>query len=302
MEIDTSLNSLSIFEALASDTRLKIINLLAHKESNIKEIADELYLSSSIVTRHIKKLEEASLIKTKIKAGKAGSQKVCSLAIDQLFIRFPKIIYPQYKKYSSSIKLGHFFDFDVTPTCGLATPQNYIGIVDQPKYFMDENRMNAELIWFSEGYVEYKIPNMLVDGQVPELLELSLEIASEFPESNNNWPSDISFYINDSFIGKWTVPGNFSDVKGRLNPEWWPKTNSQYGLLKTLRITKNQTVMDSEIISHNTINDLDFDNSFVKIRIAIDFDSENVGGVTIFGNNFGNHKQNINYNLYYSES
>lgn len=302
MEIDTSLDSLSIFEALASDTRLKIINLLAHKESNIKEIADELYLSSSIVTRHIKKLEEASLIKTKIKAGKAGSQKVCSLAIDQLFIRFPKIIYPQYKKHSSSIKLGHFFDFDVTPTCGLATPQNYIGIVDQPKYFMDENRMNAELIWFSEGYVEYKIPNMLVDGQVPELLELSLEIASEFPESNNNWPSDISFYINDSFIGKWTVPGNFSDVKGRLNPEWWPKTNSQYGLLKTLRITKNQTVMDSEIISHNTINDLDFDNSFVKIRIAIDFDSENVGGVTIFGNNFGNHKQNINYNLYYSES
>lgn len=300
MEIDTSLDSLRIFEALASDTRLKIINLLAERECNIKEIANELYLSSSIVTRHIKKLENANIIKTTIRAGTAGSQKICALTIDQMFIRFPKVIYPQFKKYSSTIKLGHFFDFDVKPTCGLATPTNYIGVVDEPMYFMDANRMSAELLWFSEGFVEYKIPNMLKDGQIPELLELSLELSSEFPESNNNWPSDISFFINDTFVGKWTVPGNFSDVKGRLNPAWWPAANSQYGLLKTLRITKNQIVMDSEVISNKTIKDIEFDNSFVKIRIAVNSNSENVGGVTIFGNAFGNHKQDINYNLFYS--
>ncbi|MCP4124207.1 MAG: winged helix-turn-helix transcriptional regulator, partial [Bacteroidetes bacterium] len=59
MEVSTTTESLAIFEALASDTRLKIVNLLADRERNIKELANELYMSSAIVTRHVKQLEKA---------------------------------------------------------------------------------------------------------------------------------------------------------------------------------------------------------------------------------------------------
>lgn len=301
MEIDTTLDSLPVYEALASDTRLKIINLLADRERNIKEIASDLYMSSAIVTRHIKKLEEANIIKTERQPGKAGSQKVCSLAIDQLFVSFPRLLYPHYEKYSTTINLGHFTDFYVEPTCGLATKDNYIGKVDQPMFFMDSQRVNAELIWFSEGFIEYKIPNMLKEFQKPELLEVSFELSSEFPASNNNWPSDITFYINEVKVGKWTVPGNYSDVRGKLNPKWWPSTNSQYGLLKTIRINHRETVMDSESISDITLKDINFNSTLIKIRVAVESDSENVGGLTIFGKKFGNHAQDIEYTLYYSE-
>lgn len=302
MEVHTTTESLDIFEALASDTRLKIVNLLAEKERNIKEIASELYMSSAIVTRHIKQLEEANIIKTERHPGKAGSQKICSLAIDQLFIRFPRVLYPEYEQHRTDIKVGHFTDFNVEPTCGLATKNNYIGNLDDPKHFMNAERMDAEILWFSEGFVEYKIPNLLAKNEKPELLEISLELSSEFPVSNNNWPSDITFHINDVCVGTWTVPGNFSDVQGRLTPNWWPKDNSQYGLLKILRVNKKETLIDGESLSTVNLSQLNFNLPLMKLKISVDSQSKNVGGLTIFGSNFGNHKQDIQSTIYYSES
>jgi predicted transcriptional regulator len=301
MEIDTSLDSLIVFEALASDTRLKIINLLAKKEMNIKTLAEELFMSSAIVTRHIKKLEDAHIVKTERAPGISGSQKICKLAIDQLFVQFPKIIYPEYEKINTTIKLGHYTNYQVEPTCGLATKNYEIGTPDEAKYFMASDRMNAEIIWFSKGFIEYKVPNILKAYQHPEVLELSFEISSEFPGSNNNWPSDITFFVNDVNVGSWTVPGNYADVRGKLTPKWWPDTNSQYGLLKTLRINKTQTNIDGDYISAVTINDIDFKSDLTTFRFCVNPDSTHVGGLTIFGKSFGNHEQDIEYTLYYSQ-
>lgn len=300
MEVSTTTDSLPIFEALASDTRLKIVNLLAEKEMNIKELADKLYMSSAIVTRHVKQLEEANIIKTERIPGKAGSQKVCSLAIDQLFIRFPRVLYPEYEQHRTSIKIGHFTDFSVEPTCGLATKDNYIGNLDDPKHFMNSQRMDADILWFSQGFVEYKFPNMLTVNEHPEMLELSLELSSEFPVSNNNWPSDITFYLNDKKIGTWTVPGNFSDVRGRMTPSWWPKENSQYGLLKILRINHKETLIDGEAISDINLKDIDFSQPLMKLKISVEEESKFVGGLTLFGSNFGNYNQDIESTIYYS--
>lgn len=302
MELDTSLDSLLVYEALSSDTRLKIINLLADKERNIKDLAQKLYMSSAIVTRHVQKLEEAKLIKTKRAPGKAGSQKICFLAIDQLFVKFPATLYPEYQKHTHSIKLGHFTNYEAEPTCGLATKNHIVGITDEPMYFMDSDRIHAEILWFSQGFVEYKVPNTLKKSQTPEVLELRLEMSSEFPGSNNNWPSDVTFFVNNTKVGTWTVPGNYSDVRGRLTPEWWPDTNSQYGLLKTLRINSVQTNMDGVLISNTTISDINFDSSLMTFRIEVNPQSENVGGLTLFGEHFGNHAQDIQYRLYYSET
>lgn len=301
MEADTTLASLSIYEALASDTRLNIINLLAVKDRNVKELAEELYMSSAIMSRHIQKLEEANLIKTTRAPGKGGSQKICKLAIDQLFVNFPTTIYPEYLKHSTSIRLGHFTNYEALPTCGLATNSHIVGIADEPMYFMDSERIDADIIWFSQGFIEYKIPNILKKTQTPEVFELSLEISSEFPGSNNKWPSDITFYVNNKDVGTWTVPGNYSDVRGRLTPKWWPSTNSQYGLLKTLRINSTQTNVDGELISDITINDLDFESDLITFRFAVNADAKHIGGLTIYGKQFGNHDQDIQCTIYYSE-
>lgn len=302
MEINTDLDSLHVLEALASDSRLKIINLLAHGDYNIQQIAKKMYMSSGIVTRHIQKLESAGLVYTKRIPGKTGSQKICSLAIDELYVRFPSKIFPHYQSHNFSIPVGHYTDFYAVPTCGLASSEYYIGKLDEPKFFMDSQRMDAELVWLSQGFLEYKLPNMLSLNQKPEMLEISLEISSEFPVSNNNWPSDISFYINDVDVGSWTVPGNFSDVRGKLTPKWWPTQNSQYGLLKTLRITPHETLMDGEAISTMSLSDIPFNGTLIKIRVAIEEDAKNLGGLTIFGQKFGNYPQNIECKLYYSEN
>jgi predicted transcriptional regulator len=301
MEINTQLDSLPILEALGSESRLRIINLLADGEFNIKQIAEKLYLSSGIVTRHVKQLEEAGLISTKIVSTNSGSHKICRLAVDELYIRFPSNVFPDYNIHQTYIPVGHFTDYYATPTCGLATQQNYIGELDEPMYFMDSKRMEAEIIWLTDGFLEYKIPNLLnLETENPELLEISLEMASEFPVSNNNWPSDIGFYINDIYVGNWTVPGNYSDVRGKLTPDWWPDRNSQYGLLKTLRITAHETLVDGDSISEVNLNDIPLDGSLIKIKLAVENTNDHSGGLTIFGKQFGNYPQHIIYKMYYS--
>src|SRR5699024_2560482 len=83
MQPDISENSLKTFEALASDVRIKIIQLLSDKQMNIKDLASALNLSSAIISKHVKKLEEANLIKTERIPGISGLQKVSILKVDQ---------------------------------------------------------------------------------------------------------------------------------------------------------------------------------------------------------------------------
>lgn len=302
MEINLAKESLTILEALSSDTRINIIHSLSERDKNIKDLSNELFMSSAIVSRHIKKLEEAKLIKSYRIPGKFGSQKMCALAIEKLYITFPSVIYPKFSKHTQTIQLGHYTNYKVTPTCGLSTRNKVIGIPDDTMYFMDPERVKAEIIWFTSGFVEYKIPNLLKYNEKPEVLELSFEISSEFPGSNDNWPSDITFYVNDMEVGTWTVPGNYSDVRGKLTPNWWPDTNSQYGLLKNLRINSTQTNMDGELISNTTINDIDFSENLITFRFEVKDSAKNVGGLTIYGKSFGNYPQDIDCTLYYSQS
>lgn len=131
------------------------------------------------------------------------------------------------------------------------------------------------------------------------MIEISLEIPSEFPVSNDNWPSNISFTLNGNFIGKWTSLGNYSDMRGVKNPNWWSRKNSQYGLLKNIRIFKNETLIDSEKLSDAKLSDFDFSDPLFSLKISVNKDAENIGGVTLFGKEFGNHDQNINFRIYY---
>lgn len=299
MKIDTSEQWLPFYEALASKVRLKIIHLLSDKTMNIKELAAKLNLSSAILTMHIKKLEAAGIVKAERTYQNGVVQKLCTLAIDSAQITFPKKNGEPRQYHEFSLPVGHYTDFFVTPTCGLATQEKVIGYFDDPRYFMDPQRVNAAILWFTRGYVEYKVPNHLLPGQQPHELEISLEIGSEAPGVNNNWPSNISFFINNIKIGIWESPGDFGDKRGIYTPSWWSSGVNQYGMLKVVRITDSGTYIDGFKISEVCISDIDITNKLWSFRVAVCDDSEHIGGATIYGAGFGNYNQDIIFKLYY---
>lgn len=296
MDLNISYDSLAVFEALSSKVRIDIIKLLSKEKLSNKEIADKLGISSAIVTMHIKKLEEAFIISSE----RVGKKKISSLRVDEINIHFPEKIFNAFDTKETCIPVGHYTNYEVSAPCGLATPQEFIGNVDEPKFFMDTRRMDAGIIWFTKGFVEYQSPNYVEEDERVEMIEISMEIGSEFPFYNNNWPSDITFYLNDINLGTWTSPGDYADIRGKLTPDWYPDNLNQYGLLKTIRITKHLTNMDGEPLSNITINDIPTHNERWKLRFEVNENAKNVGGCTLFGKSFGNYAQDITIKTYYS--
>ena len=302
MELDLTNASLPIYEALANETRLAILRELGDKKKSISEIGQKLAISNALMTKHIRKLEEAQLIKTEKGSGQDWKKKYLSLKTDFININFPAKVFPEMNLTSQSVKIGHFTDFKAEPSCGMATKDRLIGALDDPKSFLDQERVDASIIWLNNGFLEYKIPNPLKNGEKIELLEISMEIASEFPISNNYWPSDLSFYLNNHCIGSYTVPGNFSDVRGSLTPQWWIDEFSQYGLLKHLRSNRYDTSLDGEKLTDHNLNEIDLDHSdFFTFKIVAPATAENAGGLTIFGDRWGNYPQDLLFNFYVSE-
>ncbi|OWA37234.1 transcriptional regulator [Saccharibacillus sp. O16] len=299
MQLEIDQSSLVVYEALASEVRIKIIQLLSKNKMNIKELAEQLGISSPIVIKHIKKLEDAGIIKTEKVPGKSGLQKLSILKVDHIEINFPKKIFHSFDSYETSVPVGHYTDFDLKPTCGLASEKDFIGPVDDPKYFMDPKRMEAEILWFTQGFVQYSVANFLKKEEKLQQFEISMELSSEFPFSNDVWPSDITFTLNGIELGTWTSPGDFADTRGKLTPDWWPHNLNQYGLLKTIRITGHGTYVDGDPMSDISIADLDTSCDRWTLRIEVKEDAENVGGATIFGKKFGNHNQDILFKMYY---
>lgn len=299
MNITTDEKYIEVFQALSSTVRLKIINLLSKKPMNVKDIANSLQLSTSITTMHINKLEIANLIECKREKIKSGTQKLCTLKSGNITIEFPRTNSEEINFHEFNLPVGHYTDFSVEPTCGLSTIEKIIGMYDDPRYFLSPERVNIGILWFSKGYVEYKIPNYLLSNETPEKLEITMELSSEAPSYNTNWPSNITFFFNGINVGNWLSPGDFADKKGKFTPSWWNPEVNQYGLLKVLTIDNTGTYIDGQKISNVNLDDVQIKLKTWTFRLAVLNDSPNVGGLTIFGKGFGNYNQDINFKLFY---
>ena len=298
----TSLDDgLETFKALWADTRIQILNILLENEQmSMNQLATELNISNGALTGHIKKLEECGLINISNESAGHGNQKMCSVTQDRIIVDIKKPI--DYKNvFETEIKVGQFSRHQVWPTCGIATSESVIGEFDDIRYFNHPDRFTANILWFTKGYVEYTIPNLIPSNQRITQLSISAELSSEAPGIDNNWPSDISFYINDTKIGMWTSPGDFGDVHGMFTPQWWPQNWNQYGLLKLLVINDYGTYIDGLKISDVSTLSLHLDyNSDIRLRLAVENDSEHVGGITLYGKSFGNYDQDIRVAINYA--
>lgn len=294
---------LEVFKALGSELRINIIKLLQENhEMNMNELATSLGITNGALTSHIKKLEESGIIQVMTERGGHGNQKICKVAVDKIVVDVESEETEEDQNiYNTEVKVGHYSDYNVYPTCGLATSKAIVGEVDDPRYFSHPDRINAGILWFTKGYIEYMIPNLLPSATKINQITVSLEISSEAPGINNDWPSDISIFLNDVKIGTWTSPGDYGDVQGIFTPDWWFPNWNQYGLLKMIVINKKGTFVDGLKISDVTINQFNLDyKSTVRFKFEIEEDAKNIGGITIFGSEFGNYNQDIKVRIAYS--
>jgi predicted transcriptional regulator len=299
-------DGIHVLRGLASPVRMRILQLLHEEGSlNVNEISHRLGLPQSTVATNIQALEEAAVIDTKTVKAKKGHQKICAVKYDEIILRFESASKQRDDDLVEvAMPLGLFTSCEVSAPCGLCSTEGVIGLLDVPDFFLDPNRVQAALIWFGRGYVEYKFPNnaKLLNSHI-EALEFSMELSSEVPGTNLNWPSDITLWVNDLPIGTWTSPGDYGDKRGVYTPHWWKLEGSQYGKLKTWRINNKGSFIDGVRISGVTIEDIGLpEHHSIRMRIGIDSKASHPGGVNIFGKGFGNYDQDIVMRLHLTRS
>jgi predicted transcriptional regulator len=286
--------SLPFFKAMSSGVRIQILNILTKEPGmNLNELSGRLGITGGALTSHIRILEDAGIIETKNIAARHGVQKICMVISEKYLMYIGRADYDQ-SSYNVEISPGHYIDYEVTPTCGVATPERIVGIYDTPPYFADPERFNAQILWFTTGFVEYEIPNYLPEGSVCKELVIQAELGSEAAAFNNDYKSDIHFSINDKPVGIWQSPGDFGGVKGFYNPDWWVLTMNQYGILMEIRINAQGSFIDGHRVSDVPLEALGIvPKKRIRLRLAVPAGLTNSRGLTIYGRGFGNYNSGI---------
>lgn len=301
MLVTTLDDCLEIAKALSSELRINILQAVRQSPLNVAEIAEKFDLPMSTAAVNIKKLEDAGLIITELIPGSRGTQKMCAAVVTRIVINLESQQENHENFVSILMPIGHFIDCSVSPTCGMVGDSSIIGEVDDPRTFYEPERFSAQLLWFRKGYVEYRFPNRTPHGSVVQSLELTMEVCSEAPLFNLDWPSDITIWMNGIEIGTWTSPADFGGERGYLTPEWWGTQNTQYGLLKTWRVARDGSYLDGRKISEVKVSDLSVaDKPYIAVRIGVKPDAVNDGGINLFGRRFGNYETDLMLRLDYA--
>lgn len=281
--------------ALASPVRIRIMQALGSRSMNVGELSETLDIPMSTTALAVKTLEEAGIITTETQPGARGAMKLCSRKLDTIFIRLAPEEKEESNVLAQEIPLGGYSRAEgIMPTCGLAGLETMIGGMDVPAMFYSPERFHVQLLWFRQGALEYRFSIPHIDQMEIDWLELSFEACSEAPMYRDPWKSDIAVAINDQRLGLWTCPCDCGGRRGKLTPAWWPALSTQFGFLKTWRVTREGTMLDGVRMSDVTIDDLQLRReAYIKVRIEVPADAQNVGGINLFGESFGDYPQAI---------
>ncbi len=295
-------NDVEVLKGLASELRVRILELLREQSMNVNELTRALDMPQSTVATNVQILESAGLIRTETVKARKGSQKICHNVYEEMLIQFPQTRKSEDDLIEVQMPIGLYTSYEVSAPCGLCSTEGIIGYLDVPDDFLNPGRMKAGLLWFEKGHVEYKFPNNSLYKDKPvRKIELSAELSSETPGTNKNWLSDITVWINDVEIGYWTSPGDFGDRRGKLTPLWWKLEGSQYGLLKHWIVTEEGSYVDGVRVSGVTLADLNLPaHHSIRVRLGIKEEAEHLGGLNIFGRGFGNYDQDLVLRLLFS--
>lgn len=287
---------LPVAKALASETRQAMLALLTDQVLNVSELAAAMNLPHSTVSFNVNQLQAAGLVSVTAEPGTRGTQKLCAKRYDEVHIRLPGAEVEKAPNVATvAMPIGSYRFVDARPSCGLVSETKIIGMLDDPRSFFEPEHVHAQLLWIAgSGFVEYAFPNNVPYGCAPRTLELSMEVCSEAPGFNPEWPSDLTLAINDVEVGTWTCPGDFGGTPGLMTPAWWPIERTTHGLLKQWSVTGEGTLIDGRTLSAVSLADLRLGQSHhIKVRLAVKDDARHRGGLNLFGRKFGNYPQDI---------
>lgn len=293
--------ALAVIRAVDSETRLSMLSLLSHNPMNVSELTSAMGLPHSTVNFNLKLLEEAGLLDVQYMPGTRGRQKLIGKRYEEILIKLPgAAVSAQPNIVEISMPIGNYRHSEVAPTCGLATESKLIGLVDDPRSFFEPEHVFAQIIWFRHGSLRYEFPNNLPHGAEASELEISLELCSEAPEHDLDWPSDITVWVCGTEIGTWTSPADFGGSRGKVTPLWWPINHSQFGVLKRFKINREGTFIDGKRVSGVSIGSLSLSGQHqIPVKIGVKEGARYQGGVNLFGRRFGNTEQDILMRLWY---
>ena len=168
LTLDNKEQVILVGKALSSEVRIDILKLLKKGDRNINEIAELLQIPQSSAVSHIKVLEECGFIQTELVPGVRGNMKLCHIVGESVTVTMEMKIEEDFEIISMPI--GHFVDYYVEPTCGIASEKNRIGEEDEPRCFFEPDRVQAQIIWLGCGYLEYRFPNhQLIEKRIKEI-------------------------------------------------------------------------------------------------------------------------------------
>lgn len=294
-----------VCKALSSEVRLKILYALKDFPKNISDLASMLDIPLSTMTTHIRILEQAKLISVTSLPGSRGTQKRCALGVSSVYFELKdspeKPISNVTLLSTVEMPIGNYFDYHVTAPCGIVSEKKQLFPYDDPSCFSNPKRMEAQLIWLTTGYLEYRFP---LDATFPfymdiERIEFSFEICSETYSYNEFWKSDVTVWINQKEIGYIECPGDHGGRHGLYSPEWWDDTSTQYGDLCNIILTKDGCTLNAYTTDKYNIHSLDIHSqSYISLKLGVKQDARYVGGMNLFGEKFGDHPHAITLRIY----
>ncbi len=288
---------LELFKTLGSEVRMRILSLLSgNGEMNLGELAQALGVTQGALTTHIRMLEQQDLILVEVRHSDRGLQKICSLKENEILLN----VYPSFEEnrtnmYRTEVPIGHYTDYSVRPGCGLMTDSTLVGTSNDARVFSYPERLEAQMFWFHDGYIEYRIPNLLPDNHRIVQLTISLEMSCAEQGSLQDLYSDIDYYLNGRKIGSWLAStGDRSVSHGIYTPAWNVSPMRQHGFLKMLVINNSAVFIDGVKVM-DTGTDWPFldENGDMRFRIESHPSKEHPGGIALYGDRFGNYNQNI---------
>lgn len=300
---DTTKISL-IGRALSSPIRIEIMRALNKKPMLLSQIAEEFDLPISSAAFHMRVLEEGGLVTYEFSTKRKGTLKWYSYAASrrlEIALRADNLKQEKPSSFIYSINIGDYIDAEFTKNCGIATEKEHI-MEDNPKQAFINERKDAQLIWMKPyGFLSYLLPNDYSDkGELSEI-NFSLEICSEAMGYNNEYPSDITFWVNDVELCTYTCPGDFGDRYGKFTPPWWFKESTKYGLLTNVSVKEKGVFLNEKLVNKKIgIKDLHLTQSNrTTFKLGVKKDAAHLGGFNIFGEKFGDYNQAIIFTARY---
>lgn len=293
----------ALCDALGSEVRLKILRQLQRPPftPTVSQLKKDLHIPLTTLLFHLEKLQKAELITVSYKSSAYGAQRFVARKLHGANLSFyyneetPPV--PRQSE-TQEMAIGMFTDFEGNLFNFCTEDSNFTSLSDN--CYMPE-RQNAQLIYTPYGRISYRFSNQTAKLYAVKELILTLEICSEAPYFDNDYLSDITFWINDVEVTTYTCPGDFGDHRGLLNPDWWSSANTQHGVLLSIAVDdRGVRINGIETPSAVTLKDLRLQNgNKIEVKFGNKSTARNVGGFNLFGKQFGDYPQDISLTITY---